>query len=171
MKNFTNVLNGETFSKKDIRQTLKNALDEDEKIEFLVEEFLKTEGGEHKIPDDYKFYMFNGKVACIQVITRVNKSEGYTSWYDENWNPLPNLTTNYPDGEEHPVPACFSKMRDTSILLSKSYKIFVRIDFYATDKGVVFGEFSPTPAVGKGFTKPGDKLLTEYWDKYCRGMI
>lgn len=55
--------------------------------------------------------------------------------------------------------------------LSKTYQLFVRVDFYATDKGAVFGEFSLTPHLGKNFTPYGEKLLTSYRDKYCNGMV
>lgn len=115
--------------------------------------------------------MFNGEIGCIQVINRLNCSEGFTTWYDENWNLLPNLTVNYPDGEEQRAPQCLTQMIEAAKKLSKTYSIFCRIDFYATDKGAVFGEFTPTPALGKGFTKDGDKLLAGYWAKYCKGMI
>ncbi len=115
--------------------------------------------------------MFNGQIACIQVINRLSNTNGVTSWYDESWDQLPNLTTNYPDGKEQPMPECLQEMIDCAVKLSKSYEIFVRVDFYATDKGAVFGEFTPTPGLGVGFTPGGNKLLTQYWDKFCNGMI
>jgi hypothetical protein len=37
------------------------ALQNNPQLEFLIEEFMRTEAGEYRIPDDYKFYMFNGK--------------------------------------------------------------------------------------------------------------
>jgi hypothetical protein len=43
-------------------------------------------------------------------------------------------------------------MTEAAVRFSKAYEIFCRVDFYATDKGAVFGEFTPIPAVGKGFT-------------------
>ena len=50
-------------------------------------------------------------------------------------------------------------------------RIFVRIDFYATDKGAVFGEFTPTPFRGLFFTPHADKLFIPLWDQYCNGLI
>ena len=82
-----------------------------------------------------------------------------------------NLTSNYPLGEVQQPPKCLSEMIECARRLSKAYEIFCRIDFYATDKGAVFGEFTPTPAVGNGFTPNGDKLLADYWDRYCKGSI
>jgi hypothetical protein len=62
-------------------------------------------------------------------------------------------------------------MLDQAKRLSRAYEIFVRIDFYATDNGAVFGEFTPTPSMGGGPTKFGQKLLMFYWDKYCNSKI
>ena len=171
MKNFVNLMDGKKYSKEDIKCNLSKSLNENKKLAFLIEEFVRTEEGEYKIPDDYKFYMFNGQISCIQVINRLNNSKGFTSWYDQNWNPLNNLTTNYPDGINQSRPKCFEEMTEFARKLSKSYEIFVRVDFYATDKGAVFGEFTPTPALGLGFTPDGNKLLTAYWDKFCDGLI
>lgn len=169
--NSTNLLDEKTYIKEDIIRILDKALQKDHFTEFLFEEFVRTEDGEYKIPDDYKFYMFNGEIACIQVINRLSCAKGFTAWYDENWVLLSNLTVNYPDGKRQPAPACLPEMIAAAKTLSRAYKIFCRIDFYATDKGAVFGEFTPTPALGKGFTKDGDKLLAAYWAKYCKGMI
>jgi len=171
MKNSVNLMDGKTYSTEDIKEVLTNALSDNKKVEFLFEEFIRTECGDYCIPDDYKFYMFNGQVGCIQVINRINNKQGCTTWYDENWKLLPNLTTNFPDGKEQSSPRCYEEMLHMAKAISKSYKIFIRIDFYATDKGVVFGELTPTPALGKGFTCEGDKLLSRYWDKFCKGMI
>jgi hypothetical protein len=171
MTESVNLMDGKRYSRDEIKQVLREALCANEKLEFLIEEFVRTEDGEYKIPDDYKFYMFNGRIGCIQVINRENNVKGSTSWYDENWNLLPNLTTNYPDGKPHPKPRCFLEIVEYAKRLSRTYKIFIRIDFYATDKGVVFGEVTPTPGLGIGFTPLGEKLLTKYWDKYCTGMI
>lgn len=169
--NSVNYMDGKTYLKEDIKDILGKALENNASLEFLIEEFIRTEDGKVEIPDDFKFYMFNGKIGCIQVINRLNSSKGFTSWYDENWNFMANLTVNYPDGKEQPAPQCLPAMAEAAKRLSKAYKIFCRIDFYATDKGAVFGEFTPTPGLGIGFTSDGDKLLTECWDKYCKGMI
>lgn len=105
-----------------------------------------------------KFYMFNGPIAGIQVINRLSASKGLNSWYDENWNQMISITSNYKQGKVQPAPKCLSQMIEYAKKLSKVYKIFARIDFYATDKGAVFGEFTPTPAMRNGFTPEGDIL-------------
>ena len=172
MENGRNLMDGRKYSDKKIIKALQNALINDPHREFLIEEFVRTEKGEYKIPNDYKFYMFNGNLSFVQVINRFSIKKGFTSFYDKEWNLLENVNSIYkqaPDFQEKPK--CFDAMNDCAVKLSKSYEIFVRVDFYATDKGAVFGEFTPTPGLGAAFTPFGDKLLIEYWDAYCKGMI
>jgi hypothetical protein len=109
-----NLMNGKTYIKEDVTQILGKALNINLHTEFLIEEFVRTEDGEYKIPDDYKFYMFNGEIACIQVINRLSCSKGFTTWYDENWNVLPNLTVNYPDGKTQQAPKCLPQMTEAA---------------------------------------------------------
>ena len=91
--------------------------------------------------------------------------------YDENWNVITDLGTDFPQGPYQSPPACLEKMKMHAKELSKAYEIYVRIDFYATDKGAVFGEFTPTPSAGNYYTLEADKLLVKYWNKYCKRMI
>ena len=39
----------------------------------------------------------------------------------------------------------------------------MRIDLYATTRGSVFGEFTPTPQGGKGYTPAADRWLGNLW--------
>ncbi len=171
MNDSVNLMNGITYSKEDIKEALIKALNENESLEFLFEEFLRTESGVYKIPDDYKFYMFNGEVASVQVINRLGPSKGFTTCYNENWQVMENVNTYYPKGEHQQPPECFQEMLQKVKELSKAYEIFVRIDFYATDKGAVFGEFTPTPFSGSYFTPKAEKFFSTYWDRFCNGMV
>ena len=42
-------MDGKTCSKEDIKEILATALNQNIKLEFLIEEFLRTEGGECKM--------------------------------------------------------------------------------------------------------------------------
>jgi len=172
MDNGMNLMDGQTYSNAQITKTLNKALSKNRHMQFLMEEFVRTEKSEYKIPDDYKFYMFNGKLSFVQVINRLNVKEGFTSFYDKEWNLLENINSIYKQAADlQEKPKCFDEMYDFAVNLSKSYEIFVRVDFYATDKGAVFGEFTPTPGLGAAFTSFGDKLLVDHWDKFCKGMV
>lgn len=154
-----------------ILERLQQALDKNPDLEFLFEEFVQTEDGRYTIPNDFKFLCFNGVVASIAVIDRVSPKVGYSYFYDEQWNKMKRLHHLYPGRDEPAKPACFDDMLEQAKTLSKAYGIFVRIDFFATSKGAVFCEFTPTPAKGRGFTGYGKKFLLKYWDLHCPGMI
>ncbi|MFT2009870.1 ATP-grasp fold amidoligase family protein [Pontibacter sp. 13R65] len=166
-----NLMDKTYYSETQLRAELDKALRKNPYMEFLIEEFVRSESGEYKIPDDYKISMFNGEVALIDVINRVSPKEGLSSCYDENWNMIENISQFYKQAPYQKPPACLEEMITFAKTLSKSYEIYVRIDFYATDKGAVFGEFTPTPAAGAGFTPKAEQVLAGYWDKYCNGSI
>lgn len=166
-----NLFDKQLHTKDDLRKELEKALRENPNQEFLIEEFLRTESGEYKIPDDFKIHTFNGQIAFIALINRFGRKEGQHNFYDENWSMIKKAHTGYPMAPYQPPPKCLKEMLYHAKKLSMAYEIFVRIDFYATDKGTVFGEFTPTPALGQGFSSYGEKILQSYWDKYCYGMI
>ena len=172
MADSVNLMDKQTYKPADIKSLLSKALEQNQYVEFLIEEFIRTEEGEYQIPADYKFYMFNGEIARILIINRIGPKEGLFSAYDKDWNMLDNEAHDkYAVTISQPPPRCFTEMAEQAKKLSKAYEIFVRIDFYATDKGAVFGEFTPTPGLGQNFTAETDKLLSDYWDKYCSGKI
>jgi hypothetical protein len=171
MDNGFNLFDQKNYTPDLIRAELKNAISKHAKLEFLFEEFVRTEDGRYEIPNDYKFLCFNGEVASIVVIDRVSPKMGYSHFYDEHWNKMKKLHYRYPGKEEQVKPACFDQMLAQAKQLSKAYGIFIRLDFYATNRGPVFGEFTPTPGMGKNFTPYGKSLLINYWDKHCQGLI
>ena len=176
MQGNVNLVDGATYSKDELIAQMEAATAQDPDLEFLCEEFLTDEQGVHRIPDDYKFFMFNGEVASIQLINRFgprqNVLRGGVKCYDENWKPMQMITSsNFYEAELQPPPKCLPEMISYAKELSKAYQTFVRIDLYATQKGAVFGEFCPTPLRGNGFTSFGSKLLISKWEKNCKSLI
>ena len=47
--------------------------------------------------------------------------------------------------------------------IGRSVGIYMRIDMFATNRGAVFGEFTPTPHGGKGYSEFADKFLGGFW--------
>lgn len=113
---------------------------------ILVEEFLQSAQG-RLIPKDYKCWMFSGKLKFIQVINRL---DGRHRWYHPDWQPVPDqmhLGSDVDDLDE--APDHLSEIVGAAELLAGVYDYpFVRIDLYDTTRGVVFGEFTPTPLAG-----------------------
>jgi hypothetical protein len=171
MDHGTNLFDGKQYEPEEIVAALKAAVDMKEDQEFLIEEFLQNEEGEYKVLTDYKIFCFNGEIATIWEIKRIDPKKGFATFYDENWNRIDEVHIFYPPKDAGPPPKCFPEMVSQAKSLSKAYGMFVRLDFYATNRGAVFGEFTPTPALGKGHTPFGKKLMIKYWDKYCKGQI
>ncbi|QNL51730.1 hypothetical protein H8S90_09210 [Olivibacter sp. SDN3] len=171
MKDGLNLFDGKTYTPKEIITYCQSVRQTNPAIEFLVEEFLQSTDGTFRILDDYKFMCFNGHIATCHVINRLSPKAGFGCFYDTQWNKMKPLHTTYPMRDGQVKPACFDEMVQQAQKLSKAYEIFVRIDFYATCKGAVFGEFTPTPGMGQGFSAYGKKLLISYWDQYCPGKI
>jgi hypothetical protein len=171
MKKNYNLFDKKNYTNAEIKKILKADIESNKDLEYLVEEFLTNENGQNEILKDYKMYCFNGEIACIWVINRLSPKSGFGYFYDENWEPLKMVSNIYPKGKPELAPKCLKEMVKQAKALSKTYEIFVRIDFYATDKGAVFGEFTPTPGLGSCTSRYGQKLLISYWDKYCNGKV
>lgn len=125
---------------------------------ILIEEFLETKNG--GLPEDYKFFSYNGKTKCVMVCT--DRENGYkATFFDKKWNKL-----NYSTHEEEksiPKPQNFEQMWDISEKLSLNHK-FVRVDLYNINGKIYFGELTFTPAAGlsKTYTKQADIKLGSY---------
>ena len=171
MKDGYNLFDKKHYQPAEILAILKQQVAANKHVYFLVEEFLQNEQGATEILKDYKIFCFNGEIACIWVIDRLSPTTGAACFYDENWNMIKQVNKKYKLSSYQNPPACLKDMLNQAKILSKAYKIFVRIDFYATNNGAVFGEFTPTPSMGGNTTKFGQKLLMSYWDKYCPNLI
>ena len=75
---------------------------------------------------------------------------------------LESLNTQTPEEVLPDIPDCWDELCETAIKLGKELE-FMRIRFYATKRGAVFGEFTPQPHGGNGFTEEADKWLGSIW--------
>ena len=171
MNNGLNLLDQYYYTREELILIMEKALGLNSKLKFIVQEFLKSDDGVYRIPLDYKVHTFNGEIARIEVINRVSANTGSVSVFDKDWKRVENLGWRFQNNEDIQPPKCHKDIINQATVLSRAYEIYVRIDFYATDKGAVFGEFSPTPGRGVGFSKQADRLLASYWNLYCRGKI
>jgi len=170
MRSGVNLLNHMSLTLEELKIEILKLYEAQPDLELLIEEFIPNEDGNYAIPIDYKFFMFNGHLSFIQVIHR-SKTQKKMSFYDVNWNMYRKNLSKFNTGTDNPPPLHLNEMIAQAKKLSKIYQIFVRIDFYDSPKGVVFGEFTPTPRGGQGFTRYGSRILIKAWDKYCPNLI
>lgn len=104
----------------------------------------------YKIPRDFKFYTFNGKLALVLVIDR-NYKPAISLWYDENFQPITDdrvicvapyaRTLTY-----YTPPEGFDILIDFALHVSKLISTpFASIDIYHSKKGPLLGEITLTP--------------------------
>jgi hypothetical protein len=110
---------------------------------LLLEERIPTADG--SVPADYKFFVFDGRVEFIQVNRGRFKSQTGT-FLDAGWNRLPVRWRIMPAAEE-PRPPELETMLEIAAALGADWD-FIRVDLYAVDGAIWFGEYTPYPGSG-----------------------
>jgi TupA-like ATPgrasp len=109
---------------------------------LLIEELLGAPG---KAPPDYKFFVFNGQVAAIQV--DINRHNGHRRrMYRRDWSPL---DVRYGPYELAPTsaPPNLALMLAIAEQLGRPFD-FIRVDLYDVNGVIEFGELTPYPSGG-----------------------
>jgi teichuronopeptide biosynthesis TupA-like protein len=110
---------------------------------FVAEELIGTPGSP---PTDYKFFVFQGAVAAIQV--DVNRHSCHRRrLYLPDWSPLDVRSGVYTLPPVQPPPAGLDRMLAISAELGSEFD-FIRVDLYSVSERIYFGEFTPYPGSG-----------------------
>lgn len=128
-------------------------IEKNKKDSWIVEELIRSpEGG---LPNDYKFYCFYGQAPIVLEVSR--HPENRYHWHDTN-NDAPDM-------------GMYSDSRFAGTRIEKEYidlaqeislKIpapYVRIDFFPSERGLIFGEFTLCPGLFHGFSDEADLYL------------
>lgn len=129
---------------------------------ILIEKYLGSDDG--KLPEDYKFYCFNGKAKYVMVcVDREIGKHAAFYYFDRNWTMMP-YSADYFDNPNRiiPRPPHIEEAFDVAEKLSKEFP-FVRADLFIIDHKIVFGELTFTPSAGLDQSRlpETDKLLGE----------
>lgn len=115
----------------------------------LVEEMLLQKG---EIPDDYKFFVFNGRVRMIQLDQSRHKRH-CQNLYDEKWRQLAVEYVSPRSAEPRQPPAQLHEMMRVAEALGRDFE-FARIDLYLVRGEIFFGEVTHYPNAGLVPFKP-----------------
>lgn len=129
---------------------------------ILIEEFLDNGFGE--APEDYKLYVFHGRVQFVQVdVARFGQHR--RKIYDRNWNEQ-NFELSIPtyDGTLE-TPAVLPQMLEIAETLAGTID-FVRVDLYAVGGRIYFGEM--TPSSGNGFNRFTPRVYDEIFGAHWK---
>lgn len=126
---------------------------------IIIEEFM---GNASVYPEDYKFYVFNGKIDCVMVCKGREKGYPKFYFYDLDWNRL-NYLKEEPE-DEVKKPSTFEKMIEIVNILAEGFPM-IRIDLYDVGGQVYFGEYT-------FFNQSGFDLdITPKTDLYWGNMV
>jgi hypothetical protein len=106
-----------------------------------------------EVPQDYKFFCFHGEPRVVQVDWARFRAHTQ-NLYDTDWRLLP-CRKRYPNNAQAPrhPPATLPEMLEISRQLAKPFP-FVRVDLYAIEGRVFFGELTFLPYRGVIAFKP-----------------
>jgi len=114
------------------------------KPKILIEKLLLTD--KNDVPNDIKCFCFNGKVRFFQTISqRLNGLN--EAFYDRDWNRhiVTSIINGAPrTGGAMTRPRNLSEIIKIAETLSEKFR-FVRVDLYAFDNRIYFGELTFTP--------------------------
>ena len=93
------------------------------------------------VPNDYKFFMFNGKMDSVMVCT--NRASGHPTFrfYDKEWNRLLYQKPELEPESDVERPENYEKMIRIAEQLSENL-VHMRVDLYNIDGQIYFGELT-----------------------------
>lgn len=131
----------------------------------LIEDYIKPKCG--TLPEDYKFYAFDGMVPYVMVCTdRENGGKHAKYWYyNEAWQMqmMSEDALKYGNKASIQKPDGIEKAFEYARRLSAGFP-FVRVDLYLVDGKVYFGELTFTPGGGQDQSRlpEADRILGSY---------
>ena len=148
-----------------VRQYVLKAAGTNAYTKVMVEEFIVDSLQPDLVPLDYKAHCYGGKVIFFQVINR-NKGQRSQSFYARDWRRLDHVIDDYEPGKRIPEPKCLDELLMYADRIASDVKQMMRLDFYITPKGPMFGEFTTYPAAGRNFSTYGNALSIQSWEVY-----
>jgi hypothetical protein len=102
----------------------------------MVERLVEMPGDD--VPEDYKFFVYHGRVHFIAV--DYNRFRGHkTNLYDPEWNLLPAKLGHPPTSEPVSKPENLGEIINLAERIGAQFD-FVRVDLYSPPQGILFGE-------------------------------
>lgn len=135
---------------------------------ILAEEFLRDHDPAYRIPRDYKIYVAGGQAHVILVVDRNHPRGQYRqSFHRPDWTVITDaFQTAHLPGPPPPPPARLPELIGLAERIAADIGCFMRLDFYITPDRVVFGEFTPYPDAGTGYTRFGNHMLCNLMNEF-----
>lgn len=148
-----------------VRRTLAQSSNATPDTMLIAEEFICDADPRHAIPLDFKVFVAGGWSWIIQVVDRNGPaSKRRHRFYTRDWTPFDEFQTSNALDDLTPRPSCLPELLRLSDRIAQDIGCFMRLDFYISDRGVLFGEFTPYPNAGRNFTELGNRELCDLMD-------
>ena len=148
---------------------------------WLIEELIADVDERYRIPRDFKIFVAGGHSFLFYVTDRnCPRALWSRSFFTRDWKRIQSpLIGAREDGPNFARPARLAELLAASDMMARELGIFIRLDFYLTAQGPVFGEFTPFPNHGLDNTTLGERTFSQLWglfpdpplnDAYLPGM-
>ncbi|MCC6305968.1 MAG: hypothetical protein IT545_12340 [Rhodobacteraceae bacterium] len=150
-----------------VAQRLRTARYADARSRLIAERYVEDYEPRFLIPRDFKVFVAGGRARVIYVndINGPPEARNRSHW-DRDWRRLPLLQSDYVAGPDYPRPPHLDQLLAIADRIAEDLGCFMRLDFFMTATGVLFGEFTSYPNAGCDFTPIGDALLCDLMDRF-----
>jgi hypothetical protein len=158
------ITRGEQIPRSQLQARLPRSRDRGVPIPILIEEFVRSPGGEYRLPVEYKCHAFGETVAAIEVIERAGLNRAWHRFYTPDWKPFEDpMNTCLTQKPIESAPPNLERLLRLGSNMGGYCGTYIRFDFFATDRGWVFNEVALRPAVGRNFTPFCDEFFGRIW--------
>lgn len=135
---------------------------------IIVEEFVHDYDRRFAIPRDFKVYVAGGEARIVHVLDRNGTTKNRRqAFYTKDWSRFEDpFQTTYPPDQSVPPPPLLHQLISDAQIVAADLNAFLRLDFYLTSTGPVFGEITWNPSAGVGFTRFAADYLCNLMDRY-----
>ena len=134
---------------------------------ILVEAFARPEDGGDQLPTECKFHVFGDVVAAIELVERtsIQPDGAKVRFFTSRWEPFEDpMLTGHPLAPVRDAPRGLEEMLHHARRLGSALGSYARVDFFATEGGCLFNEFSSTPRYRSlGYTPACDERFEALW--------
>jgi hypothetical protein len=122
--------------------------------------------GEYRLPLEFKCHLFGDAVVLVEVLERKGPLPPDYRYYTPNWEPF-DAVRGIPGAPMEAIdpPPGLDELLRLAVRLGTAVGTYMRTDFFLTDKGWVFDEFSSTPLDCIYYTPACQQLFGELWDE------
>jgi len=163
------LLRGEPATVEALRARLARDEAEARRVPILVEALVPAEGDAARLPFEYKCQTFAGEVVAIEHFARSSIRAYRHRYYTPGWRSFePPTDPGIAPAEQVDPPWFLGEMLDAASRLGRALGTYMRIDFFGSDRGCVFNEFSSTPDYRNlSVSRTTDELFEAAWRRNC----